>query len=100
GSIVTGLIARGIVKVRGGSLMTQRRAFWGYAMSAPWLLGFLIFVLGPAIASLWYSFTDYRLGNPANWIGLDNYKTLLGGLGAHGRRFMQAMYNSFYYAIV
>lgn len=100
GSVITGLIARGVVKMRGGSLMTQRRAFWGYAMSAPWLLGFLIFVLGPAIASLYYSFTDYRLGNPANWIGLDNYKKLLGGIGAHGRRFMQAMYNSFYYAIV
>ncbi len=100
GSTVTGLIARSVMRVRGGSLMTQRRAFWGYTLSAPWLLGFIIFVLGPALVSLWYSFTDYRLGNPITWIGLDNYSTLLGGIGAHGRRFMQAMYNSFYYAIV
>jgi ABC-type sugar transport system permease subunit len=100
GSTLTGLLAQWIVRKRGGSLLTQKRAFWGYAMAAPWLLGFVIFVLGPSIASLYYSFTDYKLGRSLNWAGLDNYKTLLGGIGAHGRRFIQAMYNSFYYAIV
>lgn len=100
GSILTGLLAQSILRWRGASRMTQRRTFWGYALSAPWLLGFIIFVLGPSIASLYYSFTDYRLGNPAEWIGLENYRELLGAVGAHGRRFMQAMYNSFYYAIV
>lgn len=100
GSLATGLIAQSVTRMRGRSLMTQRRAFWGYTLSAPWLLGFLIFVLGPSIASLYYSFTDYRLGNPAEWIGLENYRELLGAVGAHGRRFMGAMYNSFYYAVV
>ncbi|HET8986605.1 MAG TPA: sugar ABC transporter permease [Trueperaceae bacterium] len=100
GSALVGLLARRVTAVRGGSLLTQRRAFWGYAMASPWLLGFVIFVLGPSLASLYYSLTDYRLGQAIEWSGLDNYRTLLGGLGAHGRRFMQAMYNSFYYAIV
>lgn len=100
GSILVGLAAQGIARLRGASLMTRRRTFWGYALSAPWLLGFLIFVLGPSIASLYYSFTDYRLGQSATWIGLDNYKQLLGAVGAHGRRFVQAMYNSFYYMVV
>ena len=100
GSALVGLLARRIVAFRGGTLLTQRRAFWGYAMASPWLLGFVIFVLGPSLASLYYSLTDYRLGQAIEWSGLDNYRTLLGGLGAHGRRFMQAMYNSFYYAIV
>lgn len=100
GSALVGLLARRVTAVRGGSLLTQRRAFWGYAMASPWILGFVIFVLGPSLASLYYSLTDYRLGQAIEWSGLDNYRTLLGGLGAHGRRFMQAMYNSFYYAIV
>lgn len=100
GSVMVGLLARGVVRARGGTLMTQRRALWGYALASPWLLGFVIFVLGPALASLYYSFTDYKLGSPFEWIGLENYQTLLSGAGAHGRRFMQSMYNSFYYAVV
>lgn len=100
GSVMVGWLARGVVRVRGGSLMTQRRAMWGFALASPWLLGFVIFVLGPALASLYYSFTDYKLGSSLEWIGLDNYRTLLAGAGAHGRRFMQSMYNSFYYAVV
>ena len=100
GSALVGLMARRVAAFRGGSLRLQRRTFWGYAMASPWILGFVIFVLGPSLASLYYSLTDYRLGQAIEWSGLDNYRTLLGGLGAHGRRFMQAMYNSFYYAVV
>jgi len=100
GSWAVGLLAKRVAGARGASLLAQRRTFWGYALAAPWILGFVIFVLGPSLASLYYSLTDYRLGREAEWAGLDNYRTLLGGLGAHGRRFAQAMYNSFYYAIV
>lgn len=100
GSALVGLMARRVAAFRGGSLRLQRRTFWGYAMASPWILGFVIFVLGPSLASLYYSLTDYRLGQAIEWSGLDNYRTLLGGLGAHGRRFMQATYNSFYYAVV
>ncbi len=100
GSAGVGYLARLIASVRGASATLQRRTFWGYAMASPWILGFVIFVLGPSLASLYYSFTDYRLGRPLEWIGLENYQTLLAGAGAHGRRFMQAMANSFYYAVV
>lgn len=100
GSYLVGRLAQGIAAWRGGTLALQRRTFWGYALASPWILGFVIFVLGPSIASLYYSFTDYRLGRSMEWIGLENYRVLLGGIGAHGRRFAQAMHNSFYYAIV
>lgn len=78
----------------------QRKVFWGFTFAGPWIVGFVIFVLGPSLVSLLYSFTDYRLGDEAQWIGLENYRILLTGQGAHGRRFGQAMYNSFYYALV
>lgn len=100
GSYLVGRTAQAIAGARGAGVLQRRRVFWGYALASPWLLGFVIFVLGPAVLSLYYSFTDYRLGRPLEWIGLDNYRVLLGGLGAQGRRFMQAMYNSGYYAIV
>ncbi len=100
GSWLVGLLARAIARARGATPLTQRRAFWGFALASPWILGFVIFVLGPSLASLYYSLTDYKLGRTPEWVGLENYRTLLGGVGAHGRRFVQAMYNSFYYAVV
>lgn len=100
GSYLVGRLAQGVAGARGAGVLQRRRVFWGYALVSPWLIGFVIFVVGPALLSLYYSFTDYKLGRSIEWIGLENYKTLLGGLGAQGRRFMQAMYNSFYYALV
>ncbi|MFA5551884.1 MAG: sugar ABC transporter permease [Trueperaceae bacterium] len=100
GSYLVGRIAQAVAGARGVGVLQRRRVFWGYALASPWLLGFVIFVAGPAVLSLYYWFTDYRLGRSLEWIGLDNYRVLLGGIGAQGRRFMQAMYNSGYYAIV
>ncbi|MBM3188509.1 MAG: sugar ABC transporter permease, partial [Chloroflexi bacterium] len=46
---------------------------WGYLCITPWLLGFLIFSLGPMIVSLYYSFTKYEFPLRPRWIGLGNY---------------------------
>jgi ABC-type sugar transport system permease subunit len=100
GSLTLAYAAQGATRMRGLTAGEQRKAFWGFLFASPWILGFVIFVLGPGLASLYYSFTDYRLGKPYSWIGLENYRILIEGLGAHGRRFTQAMYNSFYYALV
>ena len=100
GSYLLGTFARFATRLFGASPAEQRRTFWGVFFASPWILGFFIFVVGPAVASFYWSFTDYRLGQEAQWIGLENYRELLLGQGAHGRRFSQAMYNSFYYAIV
>lgn len=98
-SVGVGMLASAIARRLKLSPGEQRKIFWGFTFASPWIVGFFIFVLGPASASFYYSFTDYKLGEAANWVGLDNYRTLLTGAGAHGRRFAQAMYNSFYYAL-
>ena len=64
---------------RGWSGMTRLRrneAIWFYVLIAPWLIGFLVFSLGPIISSAYLSFTQYDMANPAVWIGLDNYVNL------------------------
>ena len=43
---------------------------------APFAL-FLIFVLGPVIASFILSFTKYNVIQPPSFVGLANYKTIL-----------------------
>lgn len=45
----------------------------GYLFLLPWFLGMVIFVLGPVIASLYLSFTNYDLIGIPKWIGLQNY---------------------------
>ena len=51
----------------------QREALWGYAFMLPWILGFVVFLVGPMIASLYFSFTEYKVVRPPVWLGLDNY---------------------------
>jgi len=57
------------------ALLAPRRmtplAPWLFLM--PWLIGLLAITLGPMLASLYLSFTDYNLLGQTNWVGLDNY---------------------------
>ncbi|MCZ7422161.1 sugar ABC transporter permease [Verrucosispora sp. WMMA2121] len=49
----------------------------GYLFLSPWIIGILLLTLGPMLASLYLSFTDYDLFNRPQWIGLDNYQRML-----------------------
>jgi ABC-type sugar transport system permease subunit len=100
GSIIVAQIARWIAGRSGLSGAEQRKVYWGFLFASPWLIGFVIFVVGPSFASLYYSFTDYRLGQDMSWVGLDNYRELIEGAGRNGRNFKRAMFNSLYYAII
>ena len=81
--------------------MTKRRpkvnqeAVWGFVFISPWLVGFLIFTLGPVVASLVLSLTRYELITPPQWVGIDNYVTLM----AEDRLFRFSLYNSAYYTL-
>ncbi|SDO03644.1 carbohydrate ABC transporter membrane protein 1, CUT1 family (TC 3.A.1.1.-) [Paenibacillus sp. yr247] len=50
-----------------------KREIVGLSFISPWLLGFLVFTLGPILASLYLSFTDYDMLSSPNWVGSDNY---------------------------
>ena len=54
----------------------QRDRAAAYGMLAPFLLFFVLFVLYPLLKNLYYSFTNYNLGNKTKWIGLSNYREL------------------------
>ncbi len=54
-----------------------REAVECYIFMLPVILGLLLFYLGPMIASLYFSFTNYDLLSPAEWVGLQNYRNLL-----------------------
>lgn len=50
---------------------------WGLLMVTPYLVHFIVFVLGSLLASLYFSFSKYDILNPPQWTGLDNYRKLL-----------------------
>ncbi|MBV7334540.1 sugar ABC transporter permease [Chloroflexi bacterium TSY] len=51
----------------------RREALWGVLFAVPWLLGLLVFVLGPILVSLYLSLSKYDIIRPPQLIGLDNY---------------------------
>lgn len=59
--------------VRQRMARSWRRNRAGYLFLTPWLIGFFCLTLGPTIASLYLSFTDYDLLTPARWSGFKNY---------------------------
>lgn len=58
--------------------ISKREALAGYTFASPWLIGFTVFMAYPLLASMYYSLCDYSVLKPAVWVGIDNYKMLLG----------------------
>ena len=51
----------------------HRDTLWGHLFLGPWFIGFFVLTLGPMIASLYLSMTDFSLLTKPNWVGLKNY---------------------------
>ncbi len=56
--------------------LRRREALWGYLFISPWLIGFVLFTLGPMVASLVLSLTEYKITTPPVFLGLANYLKL------------------------
>jgi len=55
----------------------------GYLFLLPWLIGLIVITIGPMCASLYLSFTDYNLLRPPQWVGLANFREMLGDERLH-----------------
>ncbi|GGL97159.1 carbohydrate ABC transporter permease [Nakamurella endophytica] len=67
-----------------------------FAFLTPWIIGFLVFTLGPMIWSLYLSLTRYNLVDSPQFVGLKNYKRMLG----EDPRVATALFNTFVYAVL
>ena len=78
-----------------------RRRAWqrnltGYLFIAPWLFAFLVFTAIPISASALLAFTNYNvLSSNLNWVGLDNFNTML-----QDQRFWRAVRATLQYAFL
>ena len=57
--------------------VTRRNLGKGLLFISPWVVGFLVFMLYPIGASLYYGFCDYSVLKPPLWIGTWNYEDLV-----------------------
>ncbi|MBT2292306.1 sugar ABC transporter permease [Paenibacillus albidus] len=70
---------------------------YGLLFASPVLIGYLLFVLFPIVASIYLSFTTYSVGTLPKWIGTANYETLFSGADPF---FYPAVTATFYYVFV
>jgi multiple sugar transport system permease protein len=71
----------------------RREALFFYLFISPWLVGLLVFTIGPIIASLYFSFSDYAIVAAPDWIGLRNYVRAF----TQDNLFWKSLGNTFYY---
>src|SRR5919107_2605804 len=67
----------------------------GYLFLLPWLVGLFVITIGPLIASLYLSFTEYSLIEAPVWTGLDNYVRMFDDARLHN-----ALKVTFIYVVV
>lgn len=66
-----------------------------YLMMLPFLIFFITFTVYPVFMAIYYSFTDYNILQPANFVGVKNYANLI----LHDTLFIKAIQNTFVIAV-
>ncbi len=80
-----------------GKQRSRRRSeeLMAYLLISPWLIGFVLFILGPMLASFGLSFLETNLFS-WEFVGLKNYSTLF-STDATRSLFWKSLYNTTYY---
>ena len=78
------------------SPLRRREAIEGLLWISPWIIGFLVFTFGPMVASLYLSFTRYKIGATPEWVGLSNYQEAF----FSDKLFWPSLGHTAYYALV
>ena len=66
----------------------------GLLFISPFLVGFTVLTIYPVCASLYYSFCDYDIISPAEFVGLGNYADLLAD-----ERFVRSLWNTLIFTV-
>ncbi|HRA66742.1 MAG TPA: sugar ABC transporter permease, partial [Caldilinea sp.] len=61
---------------RGVSRQSVRRNLNGWLFASPWILGFILWTVGPMLASLWMAFTNWDLITTPTFVGAQNFTTM------------------------
>lgn len=74
----------------------RSEAVWFYIFISPWLIGFVLLIAGPTLASSYLSLTHNDPVNwPPKWVGLANYNLMI-----HDKLFWQSLKVTIYYTVL
>jgi len=71
----------------------------GWLFVSPFVIGFVLFTVGPMLVSFVLSFTDASMLKPAVFVGLENYTTLF-STDEIRSLFWRTLYNTSYYVLI
>ncbi|MXX39734.1 MAG: sugar ABC transporter permease [Gemmatimonadetes bacterium] len=74
--------------------LNLREHIEGYLFISPWILGMVLFALGPILASFGLAFTRWNLFTEPEYVGWANFQKL-----AHDPLFYKSVFNTIYYTI-
>jgi len=77
------------------SVLEAHEAKWAYVFLLPWLLGLLIFWIGPILASAYFSVLEYDVLSPPKFVGFENYIRAFTG----DKQFWPSLQRTFGYAV-
>ncbi len=77
------------------SPLVRRQAAYGVAYITPGMLIILMFCIAPIFMTLYYSFTEYNLAQPPDWMALENYVKVL-----NNTQLRRAVVNTVIYVII
>lgn len=75
--------------------LQRREAVDGYLFIMPWLVGFVLFVAGPMIASIVLAFMEWNLFSPPTWVGLENFQAMI-----DNELVWKSLWNTAYYTFI
>ncbi len=58
---------------RRGLTFRQKEEITGWLLVAPWVIGFILFIAGPMLATFFLAFTEWDILTPLEWVGVDNF---------------------------
>lgn len=77
-------------------MMTTHETIWGYIFISPWLIGLLLFWVGPVGSVFQMSFTDNNILQSTSFVGIRNYLQILGS----DQLFWESIKNTLLYVIL
>ena len=74
---------------------TRYNTFWAYLMLSPFLIGLLVFIVGPLLFSMILSLMKWNIIGSPQWVGMENYQALVSD-----KVFWASFRNTFWYTII
>lgn len=88
-------LAAAVKQKKSSSKRKKQEALWGLLFVSPFIIGFLIFMLGPMLFSFYGSLTNYNLTSKMDFIGFDNFTRMF----TQDELFWKSLYNTGYYVL-